>query len=114
MTIPLDPAIKRLHATSSGALVDKAGSLKAAEADINEQIEAIKLELVRRGVTEESGDLFRATLTPPGERTTFDKAALEADCGPQFVAKYTKTTMGTSHTLRVFSRKRRAKASIAA
>jgi hypothetical protein len=111
MTAPLDPEAKRLHAMTPAAIADKVGALKAAIADIDEELEALKLECVRRGLPRAEGVLFDITVSPPGERRSLDKDALVADLGAAVVEeRYTKTTIGTSWTLRCTARKQRAKA----
>ncbi len=75
-------------------------------AEVDEQLEVFKAEFVRRGIYDASGGLFDVTLTPPGPRNTLDRAALVADFGEDTVkARYTKTTTGTSYTLRCTARK---------
>jgi hypothetical protein len=115
MTTPLDPETKRLRAMTPGQLADKVGALKAAIADIDEQLEAIKGECVRLNLTSAQGALFDITVSPPGERKSLDKDALVADFGVELVEqRYTKTTIGTAHTLRCTARKQRVRVAVAA
>jgi hypothetical protein len=108
MTAPLDQQTKRLRAMTPAGIADKVGALKAAIAEIDEELEALKLECVRRDLLKAQGLLFDITLSPPGERKSLDKDALVADLGAEVVEqRYTKTTIGTSWTLRCTARKQR-------
>lgn len=111
MTAPLDAETRRLRGMKPGQIADEVGALKAALADIDEQLEAYKAECVRRGLDSAQGNLFDITLSPPAERKSLDKDALVADFGADVVEeRYTKATMGTSWTLRCNARKQRVKA----
>ena len=91
MTAPLDAATKRLRGLSPGQLADEVGAAKAAIADANEVIEALKGEAVRRGITEANGTLFRITLSPPSEQQRIDSKLLEAEMGRDFIDRFSKT-----------------------
>jgi hypothetical protein len=110
MTAPLDIETKRLRGLTPAQLADEVGAHKAAIADVDEQLEAIKEELRRRNLRSAEGALFDVTMTPPGERVTLDKASLTAVFGEPFVAHFSKTTMGENWTLRCTARKQRVKA----
>ena len=57
------------------ALVDRFGTLKAAAADISEELDAIKTVLIdREGESKLDGDLFRLTLAHTVRQTTDWKA----------------------------------------
>jgi hypothetical protein len=114
MTTPLDPVTKRLRGMTPAQLADEVGAKKAEIALVNEQLEAIKGECVRRGIGAAEGTLWDISVSPPGERTTIDKGMLTTVFGVPFVEHFSKTTMGENWTLRCTARKQRAKASIAA
>lgn len=109
MTAPLDAETKRLRGMTPAQLADQVGALKATIADVDEQLEAIKAECVRRNLSRAEGKLFDITLSPPGERTTLDKEMLALVFGDPFVEHFSKTTIGSSWTLRCNARKQRAK-----
>ena len=110
----LDAETKRLRGMTLAQLADEAGATKAAIADSDEHLEAIKAEFVRRNVSSAEGTLFDVTLTPPGERTTLDKAMLISVFGEPFAGHFSKTSIGSGPTLRCTARKQRVKAAIAA
>jgi hypothetical protein len=114
MTAPLDAETRRLRAMTPAQLADEVGTRKATIATVDEQLEALKLECQRRGITEASGALFDITLTPPGERKSLDGTALLAEFGAQFVERFTRTTLGRSWTLRCTARKAAAARRMAA
>jgi hypothetical protein len=103
----LDAETKRLRNLIPAQLADEVGARKAMIADVDEQLEAIKLECVRRKITAAQGELFDIALSPPGERTAIDKAELIEVFGERFVAKFSKTTPGENWTLRCNARKQR-------
>lgn len=110
MTIPLDPETKRLRGMTPAQLADQVGGLKAQIAAVDEQLELIKQECVRRNLTSAEGALFDITLSPPGESTRIDKGMLTTVFGVPFVEHFSKTSPGTSWTLRCTAKKQRAKA----
>lgn len=104
MTAPLDAETKRRRAMTPGQLADRAGEVKATIADANEELDAIKDDLIRRGITETNGERFRATLSPPGEQQRLDKAAIEAMFTPAYIASHLLKATPTGWVLRVGAR----------
>ena len=105
MTAPLDAKTKTLRGMTPAQLADKVGTWKATIAEVDEELEAIKQECIRRGLLKAEGKLFDITLSPPGERTNLDKDSLLDVFGDRFVAKFSKTSVGESWTLRCNARK---------
>ena len=70
------------------AIVDRLGTLRAAEAELSAEIEALKGELILAGVPTIDGGLFRATVSHcPGRETVDWKAlALELNATPDQVS----------------------------
>ena len=88
------------------AIVDRLGTLKALAANLAEESEILKGELILAGVPAIEGGLFRATVSHcPGRETVDWKAlALALGAGADLVAAY--TTEGTPFTtVRVSARK---------
>lgn len=88
------------------AIVDRLGTLRAAEAELSQEIEALKGELILAGVPAIDGGLFRATVSHcPGRETVDWKAlALELGATPGQVAAHTAS--GTPYSVvRVSARK---------
>lgn len=88
------------------AIVDRLGTLKAVAAQVAEESEILKGELILAGVPAIDGGLFRATVSHcPGRETTDWKAlALAMGATDKLVAAY--TTQGTPFTtVRVSARK---------
>lgn len=86
--MPLDPEAKRLRKLSPAALADEAGALKA-------RTEAIKDEAIRRGLRKAEGELWKLSMSPPGESNRTDKARLLQVLGiseSEFVARFTSVT----------------------
>ena len=110
MTAPLDAETKRLRSMTPAQLADEVGTRKATIADVNEQLEVIKQECIRRSLTSAEGTLFDITLSPPGERTSIDKDMLATVFGVPFIEHFSKKTMTESWTLRCTAKKQRIKA----
>jgi hypothetical protein len=70
----LTDADRRLRRLQPAELADECGGLQA-------DIAAIKAEMIRRNLTRADGDVFRLTLTAPGEHRRFDRNRYEADHG---------------------------------
>lgn len=88
------------------AIVDRLGALKAVAAQVAEESEILKGELILAGVPAIDGGLFRATVSHcPGRETTDWKAlALALGATDDLVAAY--TTQGTPFTtVRLAARK---------
>lgn len=88
--MPLDPEIKRLRKLPAAALADEAGVLKA-------RTEAIKDEAIRRGLRKAEGELWKISLSPPGESNRTDKAKLLQVLGIT-ESEYTARFTSVSHT----------------
>ena len=88
------------------AIVDRLGTLKAAEAELSKEIEALKGELILAGVPAIDGGLFRATVSHcPGREVTDWKAlALELGADAADIAEFTSTGVPYS-TVRVSARR---------
>ena len=88
------------------AIVDRLGTLRAAEAELSKEIEALKGELILAGVPAIDGSLFRATVSHcPGREVTDWKAlALELGASPADVARFTVSGVPYS-TVRVSARR---------
>lgn len=88
------------------AIVDRLGTLRAAEAELSKEIEALKGELILAGVPAIDGGLFRATVShcPGREVTDWKTLALELGARPADVARF--TVSGTPYSVvRVSARK---------
>jgi hypothetical protein len=86
--MPLDPEAKRLRKLSPGLLADEAGALKA-------RTEAIKDEAIRRGLRKADGELWKLSLSPPGESNRTDRARLLQVLGiseAQFISRFCSPT----------------------
>jgi len=104
MTAPLDAETKRLRGMTPGQIADEAGSIKAQIADRNERLDALKAEAVRQKITEANGDLFRITLSPPGEQLRLDTAMIRAAFNPEFIDTHLSKSTETGWVLRVAAR----------
>lgn len=87
-------------------LADKLGKLKALAANIDDEIEIVKGELILAGVPAIDGTLFRATVSHcPGREVTDWKAlAMSLGADSDDVASFTSTGVPYS-TVRVSARK---------
>jgi hypothetical protein len=92
VTKPLDPDTKKLRALSPGELADQVGTLKARIAGLEDQLGDLKAEAVRRQLLEAEGELFRITLSPPGEQLRIDGKLLRAVMGNAFVDHFSRST----------------------
>ncbi|HLJ18974.1 MAG TPA: hypothetical protein VKU84_02185 [Stellaceae bacterium] len=90
-----------LHNYSAGDLVDELGALKADLANLKSREDAIRAELIGRGVTEAEGALFRATITE-ATRWTLDTDRVKAEMGQAWYEGRCK--IGTATTVRVSAR----------
>ncbi len=87
MTAPLDPETKRLRRLPPGALADEAYVLKC-------RIDAIKADMIRRGLKVTEGQAGRIALTPPGARDSSDRTRLLQALGiseSEFVTRFCRT-----------------------
>lgn len=88
------------------AIVNRLGTLRAAEAELSKEIEALKGELILAGVPAIDGSLFRATVShcPGRETVNWQALALELGACPADVARHTASGVPYS-TVRVSARK---------
>jgi len=85
MTERLTVEEKLLRKLPPGMIADEA-------LDLKERIEALKGELVRRGLTRAEGAAGRVTLSPPGEQDRTDRRLLLGVLGigeAEFVSRFT-------------------------
>lgn len=104
MTKLLDPEIKRLRGLSPAQLADEVGTLKAAIAAVDEKLERVKAEGVRRGLVVFDSDLFHCTLSPPTDSRRVDKQMLGQVFGAAFIEHFSKDVAGCNWTLRCSGR----------
>jgi len=76
--------------TTLSELADRVGELKAAQADINDELARLKDQLAKSGESEAEGCLFRVTLSAASCSTILDRKAIERDMGEAWIAKYLK------------------------
>jgi hypothetical protein len=90
-----------LHNFSAGDLADELGAVKSDLADLKSREDALRGELIRRGVSEVEGCLFRATIT---EATcwTLDTDRVKSEMGAAWYDAHTKGSLTT--TVRVSAR----------
>lgn len=88
----------KLSKAALANLVDALGKIKAEAADLADAENAIKAKLIKAGVTEADGELFRATISE-SERETRDTAfkklidqLVERNTTPQYRAAHTTRT----------------------
>jgi hypothetical protein len=89
------PLVSPLHNLSLGEIVDQLGHAKAEAAEIKAREDALKAELIARGVTECEGMLFRATVSEAA-RWTLDATAIRAEMGDAWCDKRSKVASVTS------------------
>lgn len=104
MAATLDPEVKRLRGLKPAQLADEVGMLKAQIAAIEEELDRVKAEGVRRNLTEFDSELFHCTLTPPGTSRRLDKDTLLAVFGQPFVDHFCKDVVGRDWSLRCTAR----------
>jgi hypothetical protein len=95
------PLVSLLHNLSIGQVIDQLGHAKAETAEAKAREDALKAELIARGVTEAEGMLFRATVTE-ATRWTLDTDRVKAEMGTAWYEAHCK--VGTSATVRVSAR----------
>jgi hypothetical protein len=85
--------IIKVEKMSTCDLVDMFGLIEANQAKLEEYRKAFGDELIRRGVTPVSGDLYRGCVIDATMKTTIDREKLEEEHGERFVARYLKFFM---------------------
>src|SRR5690242_17350519 len=94
-------AVSLFHNLSVGEIADQLGHVKAEAAEIKAREEALKAELVSRGVESAEGMLFRATVSQ-ATRWTLDADRIKAEMGELWTVAHSKVSAVT--TLRVTAR----------
>ena len=89
------------HNLTTGELVDQLGHAKAEAAEIKAREDALKAELIARGIDEAEGILFRGTVTA-ATRWTLDAEAVRAEMGESWCTARSKVSPVT--TVRVSAR----------
>jgi hypothetical protein len=84
------PIISAFHNLSAGDLADEHGQLCAQIADLETRKRAIAGEVIRRGVSEIEGALFRSIIIAEAMVCTLDRANLEKEMGEAWVARFLK------------------------
>jgi hypothetical protein len=101
------PSVSPFHNLSAGDLADELGAVKSDLADLKSREDALRGELIRRGVSEAEGALFRATVTET-TRWTLDTDRVKSEMGAAWYDAHTKGSLTT--TVRVCARTRARKA----
>jgi hypothetical protein len=89
------------HNLSDGQLADELGQVKAEAAEVKAREDALKAELIARGVASAEGTLFRATVNET-LRETLDAALIRSEMGPSWVSAHSK--IGVVTTVKVSAR----------
>lgn len=93
--------VSLFHNLSTGDIADQLGHVKAEAAEIKAREDALRAELITRGVSEAEGMLFRATVSQ-ATRWTLDAERIKAEMGELWVTAHSKVSAVT--TLRVTAR----------
>jgi hypothetical protein len=99
--------VSLFHNLSIGELVDQLGHVKAEAAEIKAREDALRAELIARGITEAEGMLFRATVTE-ATRWTLDAERIKAEMGELWTVAHSKVSAVTSVRLSARTGSRRA------
>ena len=94
-------AVSLFHNLSIGELADQLGHVKAEAAEIKGREDALRAELISRGVESAEGMLFRVTVTR-ATRWTLDAERIKAELGELWTVAHSKVSTVT--TLRVTAR----------
>ena len=89
------------HASSVGELVDQLGHAKAEAAEVKAREDALRAELIARGVTEAEGVHFRASVSE-STRWTLDSARIREEMGELWCTSHSRVSSVV--TLRVTAR----------
>ena len=73
-------SVSPYHNHSTGALADELGRLATEIAELEGRRKAFREEMIRRGVAEAEGALYRATITDAG-RWTIDAKTVRSEMG---------------------------------
>jgi hypothetical protein len=82
--------ISAFHNLSAGDLADEHGQLSAQIADLETRKRAIAGEVIRRGVSEAEGALFRSIVISEAMVCTLDRPGVEREMGEAWVARFLK------------------------
>jgi hypothetical protein len=91
------PIISAFHNLSPGDLADELGQLSAQIADLETRKRALAGELIRRGVSEIEGALFRSIVIGEAMVCTLDRAGIETAMGEAWVAHFLKWSKRSAH-----------------
>jgi hypothetical protein len=94
--------VSPFHNLSIGEIIDHLGHAKAEAAEIKTREDALKAELIARGISEAEGMLFRVTVTEAA-RWTLDTDRVKAEMGAPWYEARCKVGMST--TVRVSTRR---------
>jgi hypothetical protein len=83
------------HNLSIGELVDQLGHVKAEASEIKAREDALKAELIARGVESAEGMLFRASISQ-ATRWTLDAERIKAEMGELWAVAHSKVSAVTS------------------
>jgi hypothetical protein len=95
------PSVSPLHNLSTGDLADELGAIKSDLADLKSREDALRGELIRRGVSEIEGSLFRATVSE-ATRWTLDVERVKSEMGAAWYEAHSRGSLTT--TVRVCAR----------
>ena len=91
------PIISAFHNLSAGDLADEHGQLCAQIADLETRKRAIAGEVIRRGVSEAEGALFRSIVISEAMVCTLDRPGVEREMGEAWVARFLKWSKRSAH-----------------
>jgi hypothetical protein len=83
-----------LHNLSTGDLADQLGASTAEIADLETREKALRIELIRRGVPDAEGVLFRATVSE-AVRWSLNTKAVKAELGATWYDAYCRQSLVT-------------------
>jgi hypothetical protein len=83
------------HNLSIGELVDQLGHAKAEAAEVKVREDALRAELIARGVKSAEGMLFRASVSE-STRWTLDAERIKAEMGELWAVAHSKVSAVTS------------------
>ena len=99
--------VSLFHNLSIGELVDQLGNAKAEVAEVKAREDALRAELIARGVDSAEGMLFRATVAQ-ATRWTIDTDRTKAEMGELWTVAHSKVSSVTSVRLSARTGSRRA------